>query len=134
TTSEDAKDTEASFKFDVAREFALNNGTFEVKSGAKFRQRDKSLDFEFDIFDGYDGDLTLADVAGSATYGLVDIGVVPSLSRVRALTVPANIGPFERDALESEFASTVESYEADEEILAGYLMGKYQTGPLRVIG
>jgi TonB-dependent receptor len=134
TTREDAKDKEASFKFDVAREFALTNGTLEVKSGAKYRQRDKSLAFDIDIFDGYDGDLTLADVEGLPTYGLADIGAVPSLSRVRALTAPANVGAFERDPLESEFVSTVESYEADEEILAGYLMGKYQTGPLRLIG
>ena len=134
TTREDAKDKEASFKFDVAREFALTNGTLEIKSGGKYRQRDKSLAFDIDIFDGYDGDLTLADVEGLPTYGLVDIGAVPSLSRVRALTAPANVGAFERNALDSEFASSVESYEADEEILAGYLMGKYQTGPLRVIG
>ena len=134
TTREDAKDKEASFKFDVAREFALTNGTFEVQSGAKYRQRDKSLNFVIDLFDGYDGGLTLADALGSPSYGLADIGAVPSLDRIRALTVPAAVGAFERNALDSEFASTVESYEADEEILAGYLMGKYQAGDLRLIG
>ena len=134
TTREDAKDKETALKFDVAREFALTNGTLEIKSGAKLRQRDKSLNFVFDIYDGYDGDLTLADVLGAPTYGLADIGAVPDLGRIRALTAPANLGAFELDALESEFASTVESYEADEEILAGYLMGKYQRGALRLIG
>ncbi len=134
TTREDAKDKETALKFDVAREFALTNGTLEIKSGAKLRQRDKSLNFVYDIYDGYDGDLTLADVLGAPTYGLADIGAVPDLGRIRALTAPANLGAFELDALESEFASTVESYEADEEILAGYLMGKYQRGPLRLIG
>ena len=134
TTREDAKDKETSVKFDVAREFALASGTLEVKGGAKLRQRDKTLDFVYDVYDGYDGDLTLADVAGSPTYGLYDLGVVPDLRRIRALTVPASIGAFELDEIESLFASTVESYEADEEILAGYLMGKYQTGPMRLIG
>ena len=71
---------------------------------------------------------------GAPTYGLADIGAVPDLGRIRALAAPANLGAFELDALESEFASTVESYEADEEILAGYLMGKYQSGALRLIG
>ena len=134
TTEERAKDKETSFKFDVAREFALTSGTLEVKSGAKLRQRDKSQNFIFDIYDDFDGDLTLADVRGTQTYGLADLGTLPDLNRVRGFVAANGLGAFERNDLDSTFASTIESYEADEEILAGYLMGKYQAGPLRVIG
>ncbi|MBY9065796.1 TonB-dependent receptor [Hyphomonas sp. WL0036] len=134
TTRERAKDKETSVKFDVAREFALSNGTLEVKSGAKLRQRDKTLAFQYDIYDDYDGDFTLADVAGSPSYGLADLGVVPALDRARAFIAVNGLGAFELNELDTAFASTVEGYEADEQILAGYLMGKYQSGPLRVIG
>lgn len=134
TTEERAKDKEASYKFDVAREFALTNGTLEVQSGAKLRQRDKSLDFIFDIYDGFDGDLTLADVLGSQSYGLADMGALPDLTKVRAFIAVNGLDTFERNDLDSAFASTIESYDAEEQILAGYLMGKYQRGPLRVIG
>lgn len=134
TTEERAKDKEMSLKFDVAREFALTNGTFEVKSGAKLRKRDKSLAFVIDLYDGYDGDFTLADVAGSQTYGLADLGVLPDLGAVSRFISANGLGSFELNELDTAFASTVEGYEADEQILAGYLMGKYQAGPLRVIG
>ena len=134
TTEERAKDKEASFKFDVAREFALANGTLEVKSGAKLRQRDKALAFKIDLYDGYDGDFSLADVLGSQTYGLADLGALPDLSRVRAFIAVNGFSDFELNQLDTDFASTVEGYEAEETILAGYLMGRYQSGPLRVSG
>lgn len=133
TTEERAKDKEISAKFDIAREFALSNGTFEVKTGAKLRQRDKSLNFIIDAYDGFDGDFSLADVLGSQTYGLADLGPLPDLSRVRAFIALNGLSAFECNDLDSAFASTVEGYEADEQILAGYLMGKYQSGPLRAI-
>jgi len=133
TTEERAKDKEASFKGDVARSFALSNGTLELKTGAKLRQREKSLNFVFDIFDGYDGDFTLADVAGEPTYGLADISPVPGLGPVRSF-VNSNIGLFELNQLDTDFASNAESFEAEEDILAGYLQGKLEIDKLRLIG
>jgi len=133
TTEERAKDKESSIKGDIARSFALSNGTFEVKAGAKLRQREKSLNFVIDIFDGYDGDLTLADVAGQPSYGLADISPVPSLGSVRSF-VGSNIGRFELNQLDTDFASNAESYQAEEDILAGYLMGKLEVNNLRLVG
>ena len=133
TTEERAKDKETSLKGDIARSFALSNGTFEVKTGAKLRQREKSLDFVFDIFDGFDGDFTLADVPGQPSYGLADIRPVPGLGSVRSF-ISSNIALFERNALDSDFASNAESYSAEEDILAGYLQGKLEMNRLRLIG
>lgn len=133
TTEERAKDKEASFKGDVARSFALSNGTLEVKTGAKLRQREKSLNFVFDVFDGYDGDFTLADVAGEPTYGLADISPVPGLGPVRSF-VNSNIALFELNQLDTDFASNAETFEAEEDILAGYLQGKLEIDKLRLIG
>lgn len=133
TTEERAKDKESSVKGDIARSFALSSGTFEVKAGAKLRQREKSLNFVIDIFDGYDGDLTLADVAGQPSYGLANISPVPSLGSVRSF-VRSNIALFEQNQLDTDFASNAESYQAEEDILAGYLMGKLEVNNLRLIG
>lgn len=133
TTREDADDKESSVKIDVAREFVLENGTFEVQTGAKLRQRDKTLNFVIDLYEDFDGDFTLADVAGSQTYGLADLGVLPDLGAVHDFIATNGLESFELNELETEFVSTVESYEADESILAGYLMGKYKAGPLGVV-
>jgi TonB-dependent receptor len=86
-----------------------------------------------DLYEDFDGDFTLADVAGSQTYGLADLGVLPDLGAVKNFISTNGLGAFELNELESQFVSTVESFEADEDILAGYVMGKYQSGPLRVI-
>jgi TonB-dependent receptor len=133
TTEERAKDKESSLKGDIAREFALSNGTFEVKAGAKLRQREKSLDLVIDLFEDFDGDLTLADVVGQPSYGLADISPLPSLGSVRSF-VGSNIALFELNQLETDFVSNAESYRAEEDILAGYLMGKLEMNELRLIG
>lgn len=133
TTDESAKDEELALRFDAARSFALANGAFELKFGGKVRQRDKSLDMTYDIYDGYDGALTLADVAGTPTYGLADIGVVPDLDKVRHLA-SANAADFERVDIDSEVASKVEDYSGSEDIAAAYVQGRYDNGAVRVIG
>lgn len=133
TSDESAEDEELALRFDAARTMNLSQGTFEVKFGGKVRQRDKSLDMTYDIFGGYDGDLTLADVAGSQTYGLAELGVVPDLGKVRAL-VASNYANFEREDGESLTASALEDYEGSEDIYAGYVQGRYDNGALRIVG
>lgn len=133
TTEEDAEDEETTLRFDAARSFGLASGSFELKFGGKVRQRNKHLDMTYDIYDGYDGALTLADVAGKPTYGLADIGVVPDLGKVRNL-VANNIANFERNDDDSVVASTVEDYQASEDVTAGYIQGRYDNGALRIVG
>lgn len=133
TTREDAEDEEVSVKFDAAYDFAAAGGSMEFKFGAKARQRDKTLNFAFDIYDGFDGDFTLADVLGEASYGLADIDPVPGLDAVRDF-ISANIGSFERADLDSDFATAAESYTAGEDVYAGYGQLRFDNGPLRIIG
>ena len=133
TTDENARDREFGLRFDATRSFALANGTFEVQAGTRARFRRKSLDFTIDLFDGYDGDLSLADVAGPQTYGLALIDPVPGPRQWRDFLSRVGYGDFERNAFESEFVSAAEDYRADEDILAGYVLGRLDTGPLRAI-
>lgn len=133
TTREDAKDKEWSFRTDVAREFALAGGDFELKSGVKVRLRDKRQNFIIDLFRGVNGGLNLGNVLGTQTYSLADLGPLPDLALVRAFAARTPDAQFDRDDLESEFVAASESFRAKEDIYAGYVQGRLDTGALRVI-
>lgn len=134
TTSERARDEEFSFRGDITRSIPLTNGDIEIQAGTKIRLRDKSQAFGIDIFDGYDGDLTLADMLGKQSYGLADMGPVPSIGALHSFLDANGYTNFERNALESDFASAMEDYSAKEDIYAGYLLGRYSDAKLRVVG
>lgn len=133
TTREDAKDKEWSFRTDIAREIALDGGDLEIKAGGKVRLRDKRQNFIIDLFEDVDGGLTLADVLGSQTYTLADLGPLPDLALVRAFAAGTPDSQFERNDLESDFVAASESFRAKEDIYAGYVQGRLDTGAIRVI-
>ncbi|MGE4322888.1 MAG: TonB-dependent receptor [Sphingobium sp.] len=134
TTDENARDREYSFRADVARSFALDSGTFEVQGGVKARFRDKKLDFTIDLFDDFDGDFTLADVLGRQSYGLAAIDPVPGPRQWRDFYKANGTTGMGRNALESDWVSAAEDYRAKEDILAGYLLGRFDSSTLRIIG
>jgi TonB-dependent receptor len=133
TTREDAKDKEWSFRTDVAREFALAGGAFELKAGGKVRLRDKRQNFVIDIFEDVDGGLSLADVLGTSAFTLADINPVTDLAKVRAFAASTPDSRLERNDLESELVSTLENFRAKEDIYAGYVQGRLDTGAIRLI-
>lgn len=133
TTDEDAKDKEFSIKGDGTYTLKIDAGTLDLKAGVRLRQREKALSFVIDIFDGYDGAFTLADVLGEQSYGLANITPTPSLSAVRQF-VGTNIARFELNDLDTTFASNAENYQAEEDIYAGYVQAKLDTGRVRLIG
>lgn len=133
TTLSLADDEEYSGKFDITRSFALDQGTFDIQFGGKARFRDKSFDLELDVFDEFDGDFTLADVLGRQTYGLANIEPIADPFAIRDF-VGGNIGRFGINAFDTLFDSSVEDFAVEEDILAGYLLGRYDSGALRLIG
>ena len=133
TTKEDAVDKEWAFKTDIARSFALAHGDFELKWGGKARLRHKRQAFQYDVYDGFDGDFYLSDVVGTPSYGLADIGPVPDLQATRDW-VKANRSLFELNQLDTDLASNAETYDAKEDVLATYLQGRFQTDTLRLVG
>ena len=133
TALSDSKDREWTLRGDVAREFALNNGTFTVQAGVKSRWRKKSYDLEALVFDGYDGDYSLADVLGGQTYRIQNLGPLPSQLAPTEFFF-ANRDNFEPNSLDTIVNSASSDYAIDEDILAGYLLGRYDDGDLRVIG
>src|SRR5690606_24739810 len=114
--------------------FALDNGTFEVQSGVKARFRKKSLDLTIDLFDDFDDNFTLADVLGKQSYGLAFIEPVPGAYQWQKFYDANGTGGMGRNEVESDWASAAEDYSAKEDILAGYLLGRFDNSVLRVIG
>ncbi|MEE2690215.1 MAG: TonB-dependent receptor [Pseudomonadota bacterium] len=119
-----SRDKEWTFQLDVARDFALAGGEFQIKAGGKARLRKKTYDLALDVLDGFDGDYTLADVAGGQSYGLFAIAPLPDRALVRDFYA-ANADLFELDSIDTAFESNVADYAVDEDIYAGYLMGRW---------
>ncbi|MFZ5721141.1 MAG: TonB-dependent receptor [Pseudomonadota bacterium] len=133
TTLSLSEDEEVTVRFDVKREFGLAEGTFTFQTGGKARMRDKTYDLQLDVFDGFDGDFTLADVVAPQTYGIASIDPVAGRPAVRSF-FNNNLSGFELNPLDTAFEGAVEDYDVEEDIYAGYAMGRYEVGPLRLVG
>ena len=112
----------------------MDRGEFTVQAGFKGRWRDKTYNKEVEFYE-YDGPGTfsLADVLGTQTYRITDISPVASYTGASDY-FRANFDDFELQPVDSDFDSAVEDYSVSEDILAGYLLGRYDNSTLRVIG
>ncbi len=127
----DSQDEEFALKLDLGKEFYMDSGTFTVQGGAKARWREKTYEktvsfWENDAF-------TLDQVLGEQTYRLTDIGPVATYSGASDYFF-ANMGDFELAEADSLFDSAVEDYSITEDVMAGYLLGRWDSSTLRVIG
>ena len=128
-----ASDEEITWQFNAARNFQLNSGTLQLKFGSKLRERSKESDVALDVFDDFDGDYTLANASGRQTFGLADIEPIPGLDAVRNFNID-NLDRFVLNEFDTALESNIENFRVDEDILAGYLMARWESGPLTVIG
>ncbi len=133
-TLSDSQDEEFALKFDLGREFLMDGGTFTVQAGAKARWREKSYNMEVSFWETADGvDYYLSDVLGEQTYRITDLGPVASYEGPsnRFLNNP---GDFEENVIDGQFDSSAEDYSITEDVMAGYLLGRWDSSTLRVIG
>ncbi|WP_033074669.1 TonB-dependent receptor [Sphingopyxis sp. MWB1] len=133
TALSSAQDEEWAIKADVARSFAMTGGDFTIQAGAKQRWRKKSYDGQFDIYDGFEDDLTLEGFVGAQDYDLAIIDPVPGKKSFRSF-FRDNIAGFELDPLDTKATSAEEDYSVDEDVTAAYLLGRWDSDVLRVIG
>lgn len=126
-----SEDEEWSAKLDLGRRFAVMGGEFTVQAGGKARWRDKSFNGDY-LYYEHD-DFTLADVRGQQTYRLIVIEPVANFGGSRAFFFD-NRGDFELQEVGSLFDSAVEDYSVVEDVMAGYLLGRFDSATLRVIG
>ncbi|WP_150290063.1 TonB-dependent receptor [Sphingobium estronivorans] len=133
TTLSDSQDEEWAVKADISRKFAMNGGEFTIQAGGKARWRTKSYNGTFDVYKGFDGDLTLADVLGKQDYDLASIDPVPAKKSFRKY-FNENFSSFELDDGDTWQASNESDYSVDEDIQAAYLLGRWDSAKLRVVG
>lgn len=133
TALSDAQDEEFAARLDVSHIFAMGSGDFTVQGGFKGRWREKSFDNNVEFYEDDTGTYALDDVLGAQTYRLADLG--PFTSR-RGPTeyFRANFGDFALQDIDSQFDSAVSDYVNEEDIYAGYLLGRWDSEKLRVIG
>jgi TonB-dependent receptor len=131
TTLSDSRDKEWGARLDLGREFAMDGGTFTVQAGAKARWRDKSYNLETEYWEN--DDLTMEDLVGTQGYRITDISPVLDKKGVRKF-FDANRSIFERNDFDSDLDSILDDYSVSEDIAAGYLLGRWDSTTLRVIG
>ena len=134
TALSDAQDEEWAARFDLGHESHLDNGTFTLQAGIKGRWREKTYDktVAFYEYDG-PGDFTLDQVLGTQTYRLTDMSPVASYTGASDF-FRDNLGQFELQEIDSQFDSAAEDFRVDEDVMAGYLLGRYENDGLLVIG
>lgn len=125
TTVSDSRDRDWAVKGDAGYAIPFATGTLTAQGGFKARWRTKRHDAEIDIFDGFDGDLTLARFPGRQSYGLANVEPKVDPAAWRRFVAATGYGPFDRDDVASGFDSAVEDYSASEDVLAGSLLGRY---------
>lgn len=128
-----ARDKEWTARADASRQFALDHGTFTVQAGVKSRWRSKDYDFDALIYDGFDGDYSVANVLGGQTYRIQHLGPLPGQTLATDF-FNNNRGAFEINQVDTDLNSASSDYAIDEDVLAGYLLGRYDTTNLRVVG
>lgn len=132
TALSDAEDEEFTLSYDLGYDFIQDSGVFRVQAGVKGRFREKRFDrtIEFYERDNY----TLADVLGEGPSNtLADLAPLPGLTQASDFFF-ANQGSFELVQPDSAVDSANEDYAVHEDILAGYLLGRYETDNLLIIG
>lgn len=136
TTLSDSKDEEWAVKADLSRKFAMEGGDFTIQTGGKARWRKKSYNTDRDVFewDG-DNDLTLeqAGLLGRQDYDLANIEPAMAKNGFRKF-FKDNLGSFAIDDGDTFEESNVADYRVKEDVFAGYLLGRWDSAVLRVIG
>lgn len=120
TTDGQTEDDETALTLNVQRDTMFGDYNGFVKFGAKGRFREKSYDLDFRAFEPAE-DLTLDDFDTTVDYPIGLFGPAPDAGLV-ADFFWANLGLFEEDVAAGIEESGISSFEASEDILAGYAM------------
>lgn len=131
TALSDSEDEEFAAQYDVGRRFQMDNGELTIQSGLKARFREKSFDGEIQFYEN--DNFTMSDALGlGPTYRIVDLSPLPGLTEATDFFF-ANFNEFELQEIDSQFDSAVSDFSVEEDILASYLLGRWETDALTVI-
>lgn len=127
----DSEDEEFAAKFDIGRRFAAGAGEFTIQAGFKGRWREKNVNVDVEYFEN--DAFNLGQVVGEQSYRFTDISPIADGPGTSEFFF-ANRGDFELIEADSLFDSAIEDYTVEENVIAGYLLGRYDSSTLRVIG
>ncbi len=141
-SSTTAKDENTTLKFDIAIPLSLGDNTGEFKFGAKTRLKNKSYGFNYaqEFEPNGDDDLTLSQFESAYTDNNFmngdlgeTIGYFPDHSNFFNY-LDANSSSFDTDGAILDEESALESYQASEDVYAGFTQGKIQVDKLMILG
>lgn len=132
TALSDAEDEEFAGRFDLAYDMVTDAGTFTVQGGFKGRFREKTFNGQVEFYER--DDYTLADVLGQGPSNtLANLAPLPGLTEATDF-FNANFTSFELNEIDSLVDSANQDYTAEEDIYASYLLGRWETDTLLIIG
>ncbi|MFP4281111.1 MAG: TonB-dependent receptor [Opitutales bacterium] len=127
---------ELAFEFNALREVAFGERPGYVKFGFKARLTDVENNVDKDVYDEFDATYTLAGVAQSEPVDFPPRGAFgPAVDRdaYREFFF-GNRPSFGLNEADSLIDSRIEDYETEEDVYAGYLMGKADFDRFSVVG
>lgn len=134
TGSSFANDEEWSARIDSRHDFEFDNKPVFIKYGAKIRLRDKSVDEDVTIYEGFPGDPTMAAFLSEPfDYALDTFGPQPDAFALRDF-IAANEGNLDINQEDSDIDSQAADFAMEEDILSGYIMGQIDFAALRILG
>lgn len=132
TALSDSEDEEFAGRLDLAYDMITDAGTFTIQGGIKGRFREKTFNGEIEFYER--DDYTLADVLGRGPSNtLANLDPLPGTTEPTDFFF-ANFSSFELNEIDSLVDSANEDYTAEEDIYASYLLGRWETDNLLIIG
>lgn len=128
------EDEEFAARVDLGYEIYSDAGTLTIQGGAKARWREKFFSGRVEFYER--DDYTLADVLGAGpTYRLpgLDLSPLPGFTEASDFFFN-NRNSFELNEIDSTIDSNNETYVVEEDIFASYLLGRWESENLLVIG
>ncbi|MEM9086471.1 MAG: TonB-dependent receptor [Pseudomonadota bacterium] len=133
TALSDAEDEEFAGQFDLGYDFITDAGVFRIQGGAKARFREKAFNGEIEFYEAED--LNLSQFLGDGPSNtLADLSPLPGLNEFSDFFF-ANPDVF-GDPVQPDSAvdSANADYSVEEDIIATYLLGRWESSDLLVIG
>ncbi|MEO0690888.1 MAG: TonB-dependent receptor [Pseudomonadota bacterium] len=133
TALSDAEDEEFAGQFDLGYDFITDAGVFRIQGGAKARFREKAFNGEIEFYEA--DDLNLSQFLGDGPSNtLADLSPLPGLNEFSDFFF-ANPDVF-GDPVQPDSAvdSANADYSVEEDIIATYLLGRWESSDLLVIG
>ncbi|MEO0463924.1 MAG: TonB-dependent receptor [Pseudomonadota bacterium] len=132
TALSDAEDEEFAGQFDLGYEIYTDSGVFTIQGGAKARLREKTFNGEIEFYEADDLDLSQFFGDGPSNT-LANLAPLPGLTEFSEFFF-ANQASFELVQPDSAVDSANEDYSVEEDVFAAYLLGRWESSDLLVIG